>query len=104
MRFMLIVHMTTETANSAVREGRVGALLQRTMEQLQPEAAYFGPLEGMRTAFMVINLDDVSRIPAISEPFYQELGARLDFVPVMTADDLAKGLAAIAQAGAPSGT
>ena len=96
MRFMLIVHMSTELANATVREGRVADLLRRSMEQLQPEAAYFGPLDGMRTAFLVFDLDDPSRIPAISEPFYQELGARLDFVPVMTRDELAKGIAALA--------
>ena len=95
MRFMLIVHMSTETANLAVREGRVRPLLQRVMEQLQPEAAYFGPGEGMRTAYLVVNIDDVSQIPAISEPFFQELGARIEFVPVMTAEDLAKGLEAL---------
>ncbi len=99
MRFMLIVHMpTTETANRVVREGRVGPILQDTMARLQPEAAYFGPLEGIRTAFLVIDLDDVSQIPSISEPFFQELGARIDFIPVMTAEDLAKGIAALPQA------
>ena len=97
MRFMLIVRMSTEMANATVREGRVGDLLQRTMEQLQPEAAYFGPLDGMRTAFLVFNLDDPSKIPAISEPLYQELGARLDFIPVMSPEDLARGIAALGQ-------
>lgn len=97
MRFMLIVRMSTEMANATVREGRVGDLLQRSIEQLQPEAAYFGPLDGMRTAFLVFNLDDPSKIPAISEPFYQELGARLDFIPVMTPEDLARGIAALPQ-------
>jgi len=97
MRFMLIVRMSTEMANATVREGRVGDLLQRSMEQLQPEAAYFGPMDGMRTAFIVFNLDDPAKIPAISEPFFQELGARVDFIPVMTPEDLARGLAAQAQ-------
>ncbi len=95
MRFMLVVHMSTEITNATVREGRAGDVLRRTLEQLQPEAAYFGPLDGRRTAFMVINLDDPSRIPAISEPLFQELGARIDFVPVMTAEELATGLAAL---------
>ncbi len=97
MRFMLIVRTSTEMANASVREGRIGDLLQRSMEQLQPEAAYFGPMDGLRTAFMVFNLDDPSRIPAISEPFFQELGARVDFIPVMTPEDLARGLAARSQ-------
>ena len=95
MRFMLIVRMSTERGNAAVREGRVGPVLQRALEELQPEAAYFGPLDGMRTGFLVINIDDPSRIPAISEPFFQELGARVDFVPVMNAEEVAKGIAAL---------
>ena len=102
MRFMLIVRMSTEMANAPVREGRVGDLLRRSMEQLQPEAAYFGPMDGMRTAFVVFTLDDPSRIPAISEPFFQELGARVDFIPVMTPEDLTRGLAALQQ-GASAG-
>ena len=97
MRFMLIVRMSTQMANAAVREGRVGDLLQRSMELLQPEAAYFGPLDGMRTAFMVFDLDDPSKIPAVSEPFFQELGARVDFIPVMTPEEVARGLAALPQ-------
>ena len=99
MRVMLIVRMSTEVANAAVREGRVRELLPRVLERLRPEAAYFGPLDGVRTAFLVIDLDDPSRIPSISEPFFQELGARVDFVPVMTAEDLTKGLAALSQPG-----
>ena len=100
MRFMLIVRMATEMANPTVREGRAGDVLQRALEQIRPEAAYFGPLDGMRTAFLVFNLDDPAKIPAISEPFYQELGARLDFIPVMTPEDLARGLAALAPGAA----
>ena len=97
MRFMLIIRMSTDVANATVREGRIGDLLQRTLRQLQPEATYFGPMDGMRTAFLVINLDDPSRIPAITEPFFQELGARIDFIPVMTSEEVAKGVAALSQ-------
>lgn len=95
MRFMIIVHLSTEVSNARVREGRMGELLQRTMEQLKPEVAYFGPHEGDRCAFIVVNLDDVSQIPAISEPFFQDMGARVEFIPVMTAEDLARGLGAL---------
>ena len=95
MRFLITVHMSTEVSNAVVRDGRVGPLLQGVLERLQPEAAYFGPHEGGRTAFIVCNLDDVSQIPSISEPFFQELGARVDFIPVMNAEDLARGVAAI---------
>ncbi len=95
MRVMLIAHMSTEVSNAGVRDGRMGELLQRTMQQLKPEAAYFGPHDGGRTAFVVFDLEDVSQIPAVSEPFFQELGARVDIIPVMTAEDVARGLAAM---------
>jgi hypothetical protein len=99
---MLIVRMSTEVANARVREGKVGELMQNVMAQLQPEAAYFGPYDGGRTAFLVVNLDDPAKIPAISEPFFQNLGARIEFIPVMTAEDLARGLAELPQ-GASAG-
>jgi hypothetical protein len=95
MRVMLIAHMSTEVSNVAVRDGRIGELLQRTMGQLTPEAAYFGPHEGGRTAFIVFDLADVSQIPSVSEPFFQELGARVDIIPIMTAEDVARGLSAL---------
>jgi hypothetical protein len=95
MRFLIMVHMSTEVSNPVVRDGRVGPLLQGVLESLKPEAAYFGPHEGGRTAFIICNVEDVSQIPAISEPFFQELGARVDFIPVMNAEDLARGVAAL---------
>ena len=57
-----------------MREGRIGDLLRRNMERLRPEAAYFGPADGRRTAFLVIDLEDPSQISAIFELFFQELG------------------------------
>lgn len=99
MRFMLVVRMSTEQGNVAVREGRIGDVLRRAMERLQPEAAYFGPMDGLRAAFLVVDLDDASRIPAVSEPFFLELGARVDFIPVMTAEEVGRGVAALAQPG-----
>jgi hypothetical protein len=99
MRFLLIASMSTETANEVVRSGRIGQVMQKTLQQLKPEAAYFGPGNGVRTAYLVVNVDDVSQIPAISEPFFQEVGAKVEFIPVMTVEDLTKGLAALQQGG-----
>ena len=35
-------------------------------------------------------------MPGLAEPFFLELGAKVDFQPVMNGEDLRKGLAAIA--------
>ena len=99
MRFLLIAHMDVQQSNEAVRNGRIAQVLQETMQKLKPEVAYFGPGNGMRTAYLVVNIDDASQIPSISEPFFQEMGATVELIPVMTAEDLAKGIAALQQGG-----
>ncbi|CAN5792850.1 hypothetical protein BH20CHL3_BH20CHL3_10030 [soil metagenome] len=100
MRFMLTVRFEVEAGNTLVSAGRVGPMMQSVMGHLKPEAAYFGPIEGGRGAFLVVNIDDVAQIPSISEPFFQNLGATVTFTPVMTAEDLAKGIAMIPAADA----
>ncbi len=97
MRFMLTFHIPVEAGNAAINEGRVGPLLQSVMEKLKPEAAYFGPTNGTRGGHLVINIDDVSQIPAISEELFMKLNASVDLKPVMTWEDLTKGLAALSQ-------
>jgi len=54
---------------------------------------------------MVVDVAQASRIPAIAEPFFMELGAKVDLIPVMTADDLREGLTALpGMAAAGNGT
>ncbi len=95
MRFMLTVRFGMEAGNAAVSNGKVAQLLQSAMEQLKPEAAYFGPIDGNRGCYLVVNFDDPSRIPSITESFFQNLHATVTFVPVMSPDELAKGVAAL---------
>ena len=40
------------------------------MEELEPEAAYFCDVEGARGAYIVVEMDDASQIPAIAEPLF----------------------------------
>ena len=41
---------------------------------------------------MVIDLKDTADIPSIAERFFMGFNAAVSFTPVMTADDLKKGL------------
>lgn len=79
MRMMLKAQMDTAAGSKAVQSGRAGELLKETMERLKPEAAYFGPDGGVRTAFIIFDMTDPSELPAISEPLFGELNARLEF-------------------------
>ncbi|MGI9082412.1 MAG: hypothetical protein ACR2FZ_09045 [Thermoleophilaceae bacterium] len=95
MRTLLKVQMETEAANEAISQGQMPGIMQQTTERLQPEAAYFSPADGVRTAYFVFDLKDPSDIPVISEPLFQTLRARLTFTPVMNQEDLQKGLSQI---------
>jgi hypothetical protein len=46
----------------------------------------------MRTGYIVFDLKDASDIPGVAEPFFQELGAKVAFMPVMDVQDIQAGL------------
>ncbi|MDH6624232.1 hypothetical protein M2271_002034 [Streptomyces sp. LBL] len=92
MRVLLKVQMDTEKANEAIRNGTLAKLIQESVEQIKPEAAYFTAEDGRRTAYMVFDMQDSSQMPVISEPFFLNLGAKITYTPVMNMEDVQKGL------------
>ncbi len=92
MRMMMKVQMDTEAGSKAIADGSLPQVLQEMMERLQPESAYFGPDDGVRTAFIVFDLQDPSLIPSISEPLFSKAKANIRMFPVMNREDLQKGL------------
>ena len=68
------------------------AALKLQHNPLKPEAAYFFPDDGKRTALYIFDLKDVSQIPVIVEPLFQNLHADVSLFPVMNADDVKKGM------------
>ncbi len=60
MRMMMKVELDTDRASAAIQDGSLPHLMQATLERLQPEAAYFGPEAGVRTAFIVFDLQDLA--------------------------------------------
>ena len=92
MRMMMKVQMETEAASRAIADGSMAQIMQGTLERLQPEAAYFGPESGLRTAFIVFDLEDPSQLPPISEPLFRSTNATIQMFPVMNREDLQKGL------------
>ncbi|MFF3328831.1 hypothetical protein ACFYWX_04600 [Streptomyces sp. NPDC002888] len=92
MRVLLKASMDTERANEAIRNGTLGKLIQESVAQIKPEAAYFTTDNGQRTAFLVFDMQDSSQMPVLAEPFFLTLGAKISYTPVMNLDDLQKGL------------
>ena len=98
MRTLLRATVDVKTGNAAIADGTLPEVIRQTMERLKPEAAYFHTVNGERACFMVFDLKDPSDIPGIAEPLFSKLNARVEFVPVMNAEDLQKGLQKIGQA------
>ena len=95
MRMMLKAKLDTATTTKAMQDGRLPKVMQAAMEQLKPEAAYFGPDGGIRTCFIIFQMDDPSQLPAISEPLFAEFNATIEIFPVMDRADLERGLTAL---------
>ena len=89
MRILLHVTIPHEPFNSYVRDGSAGEKLGAILEDAQAEAVYFTEYGGMRTAVMVVNLDNTSEVPKYAEPWFLTFEADVEFHPVMTPDDLA---------------
>jgi hypothetical protein len=96
MRVMMKVTMDAEAASRAIADGSMPRVMEQTMADLQPEAAYFGPENGNRTAFIVFDLQDPSQLPPITEPLFRVAKARVEMFPVMNREDLQKGLGQVA--------
>lgn len=95
MRVLLKAQFDTEKGNEGIRSGKLPETLKETVDRLKPEAAYFGPEDGCRTCWMVIDMKDSSEMPATAEPFFTQFNAKVTFTPIMNAEDLQKGLSQI---------
>ncbi len=95
MRFLVKARMDTEKANEVARQGKLGEVIGAILEQQKPEAVYFAADNGKRTAFLFLNMDDPSDLPAIAEPWFLAFNAEIEAQPAMTPEDLQKAGPAI---------
>ena len=98
MRMLLRFQMDVQAGNEAIRNGSFGEMLGQVMERFKPEAAYFTAMDGKRTGLIFFDLQDPSEIPVIAEPLFMGVGASIDLLPVMTPDEVQKGVAEAAKA------
>jgi hypothetical protein len=95
MRFLVKVNIPVAAGNQAAKAGKLGTTIQSILEELKPEAAYFGDNNGQRTAFLFLDMQDASQIPAIAEPWFLAFNASIEMHPVMVPDDLTRAGSAI---------
>ena len=95
VRFLIKARMDTEKANDLARQGKLGEVIGAIVAEQKPEAAYFAADNGKRTAFLFLNMDDPSELPAIAEPWFLAFNAEIEASPAMVAEDLQKAGPAI---------
>jgi pantothenate synthetase len=84
-----------EAGNRAIKGGSLAKTIERLMELMHPEPAYFGTDDGVRTGFVVFDMKDSSQMPIIGEQLFMNLNAKIFIAPIMNEDDLKKGLSDI---------
>ena len=98
MRMLLTVHIPHEPFNSLVRAKKAGPIIQRILETIKPEAAYFCEQNGTRCGVFVVDVADPSKVPFFAEPFFLNFEADCEFRIVMSPEDLGRaGLEALGE-------
>ena len=96
MRMMARMRFDTAMANAAVKSGSVEKTFAAFIEKAKPEAVYFTDHCGKRSAVVIVDLPDASKIPSLAEPWFLTFEADVQIHPIMTPADLEKaGLDAI---------
>ena len=88
MRILMIATLPHHKFNAAVKDGTAGAKLGKILDTIKPESVHFTELCGKRTAFIVVDLPNASKIPALAEPWFLTFEADVQIHPCMTPEDL----------------
>ena len=86
------VSIPVESGNKGVKEGLLSKTVQDFVDRVKPEACYFGPEHGKRTAWFIFEMANVADMPSVAEPFFMTLNASVDLTPILDLADLKAGI------------
>jgi hypothetical protein len=88
MRMMMDIKIPNGKFNALVKDGTAGAKLGKILEAIKPEAAYFTARHGQRGGYLIVDVADPSRIPALAEPWFLTFDAAVEFHVIMSPEEL----------------
>ncbi len=88
MRFVMKVTIPPEQFSKAILDGSIGQKMNRILEDMKPEAAYFCAVEGKRGGFFIVNMEKVSEMVRFAEPWFLTFNAEVQYMPTMSPQDL----------------
>ena len=91
MRFLIHAKIPTEDGNKMVQDPNFLKKLEEYTNKVKAEAAYFFEAGGNRVAF-IVDIQSTDQIPVLIEPLFSGMGAHVQLHPVMSLDDLKKGI------------
>ena len=90
MRFLVRATVSLEAGNAQLRDPTFGPKLMSTLASLNAEATYFGVENGARCIYLIVTVNGSDDIPRIAEPLWFICQATVDFIPLITLEDMAK--------------
>ncbi|MDW0316190.1 MAG: hypothetical protein QN716_12535 [Nitrososphaeraceae archaeon] len=92
MRFLILAKIPTEDGNKMVQDPNLLEKLEKYINKVKAEATYFFEANGNRVASFIVEIESADQIPVLAEPLFSGMGANVEFHPVMSFDDLKKGM------------
>ena len=92
MRFLIRATIPTEDGNKMVQDPNLLEKLEKYINKVNAEATYFFEANGNRVASFIVEIESADQIPVLAEPLFSGMGAHVEFHPVMSFDDLKKGI------------
>ena len=92
MRFLIRATIPTEDGNKMVQDPNFLRKLEEYTNKVKAEAAYFFESNGNRIASFIVDVQRADQIPVLGEPLFIKMGAHVEFHPVMSIEDLKKGI------------
>lgn len=90
MRMMVQVLLPHDRFNAAVKDGTIGSKIGRILEDIKPDAVYFSEQNGKRSATLIVDVADGTRVPAIAEPWFLTFNADVQFHVLMSPEELGR--------------